>query len=366
MTVGTLSDTLSVPSPDTTSADVFAARDRNSSKAAAAKVRRNETIDAIRLVAAAGIVLVHATESSFFETWKNLFRFGVPFFLFASLYYQSLSLRRNADRPLGKIIFGRFERLYLPFLAWSVIYLVSRDIERMFLHHLPPVQLRLSMLWTGTEYHLWFLPYLLGLSIALSVLYRGVIQRDARYRWLVIATAVMIACAISTRPVPHMPGATEMTFDDPGFAYFQWFVSSAAAFGALAFACFMTFGSTIYEVPTILGWAGLALVMACSLRQALHGIAFAPRALTGVGSMLLALAPWKSSAIPAMARVGRMGYGIYLCHVIPVEILHIVAHRLHLHPSVCLDLTSFALSFLGAIGIVVLLGKSPRLAWLNG
>jgi surface polysaccharide O-acyltransferase-like enzyme len=85
-----------------------------------------------------------------------------------------------------------------------------------------------------------------------------------------------------------------------------------------------------------------------------------------LGSILLALMPWKTSAVPALARLGRKGYGIYLCHVIPVEIIHLISHKCHLEASACLDVANWALSFLGAWGIVVILEKSPRLSWLNG
>jgi peptidoglycan/LPS O-acetylase OafA/YrhL len=328
--------------------------------------RRNQTIDAIRVFAAAGIVFVHAVEAPFFDKWGNLFRFGVPFFLFASLYFQSLSLRRNADRPLGRFIAERFARLYLPFLVWGLIYLLARDAERITINHLPPVRLRLSMLWTGTEYHLWFLPFLLAWVIALAVLYHALIRRDSRWRWLVIAAAVVAGCVAAARPAPTLPDASVMTYDNPAITYAYWSMAAPAALGAIAFACLMAMGPAIYSVPAPLGWAGLALVAACSIRQALHGIELAPRALTGLGSMLVALVPWKSSAIPPLARIGRRGYGIYLCHVIPVEMIHIIFHHLHLGPSPWLDVANFAVSFVGAIGIVLLLEKSPKTAWLNG
>jgi fucose 4-O-acetylase-like acetyltransferase len=334
-------------------------------RSSAALDARNEAIDAVRLFAAAGIVFVHAVESSAFIKWGNLFRFGVPFFLFASLYFQSLSLRRHGDRSLFRFIVGRFERLYLPFVTWSLIYLCARDLERIFLHHLPPVEPRLSMLLSGTEYHLWFLPFLLGWTVLLAALHRGLIQRDARCRWLIVATAITVGCAVASLKLPIYP-AWGTGVDDSSYTYSQWMLATPAACGALAFACVMTMGTTIYTIPAVLGWGGLALVAACSLRQALDGIELFPRALTGFGSMLVALIPWKTSAIPALARIGRKGYGIYLCHVFPVEIIHLVSHKCHLPASACLDVATFAISFLGAWGIVVLLGKSRWLAWLNG
>jgi hypothetical protein len=100
MSVGILSGTLPLPSKTPASKSVPAPLEPiGPATPSSTARRRNEAIDAIRLFAAAGIVFVHATEAPVFDKWGNLFRFGVPFFLFASFYFQSQSLRRNSDRP---------------------------------------------------------------------------------------------------------------------------------------------------------------------------------------------------------------------------------------------------------------------------
>src|ERR1700733_16238896 len=70
---------------------------------ACAVLPRNEAIDVVRLFAAAGVVFVHATQSPVFDNWGNLIRFAVPFYLFASLYFQALSLRRNTKPDLSPL-----------------------------------------------------------------------------------------------------------------------------------------------------------------------------------------------------------------------------------------------------------------------
>src|SRR3954466_3676265 len=74
---------------------------------ASASAVRNESVDVVRLFAAAGIVFVHATQSESLTRWGNFFRFAVPFYLFASLYFQSLSLRRNPERTLPQYALKR-------------------------------------------------------------------------------------------------------------------------------------------------------------------------------------------------------------------------------------------------------------------
>src|SRR4051794_38044010 len=49
---------------------------------------RNEAVDVVRLAAALGIVFVHSCQSAAMDPWRNMFRFAVPFYLFASLYFQ--------------------------------------------------------------------------------------------------------------------------------------------------------------------------------------------------------------------------------------------------------------------------------------
>jgi peptidoglycan/LPS O-acetylase OafA/YrhL len=369
MSVAIASDNQPIPAPDDSRKAPPAVVPQGSATEAAASGRsgrRNENIDVVRAFAAAGIVFVHATEAPLFDRWGNLFRFGVPFFLFASLYFQSLSLVHKPDRTLGHFAIDRFKRLYVPFLVWSVIYLISRNIERIFLRHLGLVRLHPSMLISGTEYHLWFLPFLLGWSLVLAVIYKLILQHDRQWRWPLMILAILGGCAVACAPAPNMPAATEMTFDSPVYCFIQWTLALPAAFWAMAFAWFMTLGPQVYEVPTAFGWGGILLLVACSFQQVLHGIELAPRALTGLGTILPALSRASRPANAMLARLGRYGYGIYLCHVFPVEIVHMILHRYHPTPSPWLDVLNLCISFSAAWLIVHCLMKSRWTAWLAG
>src|SRR5690348_13210720 len=63
---------------------------------------RTESIDVIGLVAAAGIVLVDTAKSVPLISIGHFFRFAVQFYVFASLYFQAQSLRRNSTRTFSK------------------------------------------------------------------------------------------------------------------------------------------------------------------------------------------------------------------------------------------------------------------------
>jgi len=341
-----------------------------------AALPRNETIDVIRLFAAASVVFVHASKSAGLVSFCHSLRFAVPFFLFASLYYQSLSLRRNPDRSLGGYIWARVKRLYFPFLAWSLIYLVARNFKRITMLNADTIKLRPALLWTGTEYHLYFLPLLLVFSVLLVVIHWVLLRRDRRWRWPLIVLAVGAGFLFALAPIPSswderfvlvLDG--RILSDNPTYAFMWGWRALPAAFWAMAFAWLMTAGPVVYSIPISMGLAGIALTIFCSVQQAMHGIMLIPRALTGLGSFMAALAPWNWSGptFAILARWGRYGYGIYLCHVLVVEAVRALAARLlHLETSVPLDLGIFILGFLGSVMLVSIIGKSPRLAWLNG
>jgi peptidoglycan/LPS O-acetylase OafA/YrhL len=331
---------------------------------ASVRASRAESIDVIRLVAAAGIVFIHAAKTEPLISIGHAFRFAVPFYLFASLYFQSQSLRKNPNRTLGGYILSRFRRLYLPFLAWSVVYLIARDIVRVKVKHLPPVELEAGLLWKGVEYHLWFLPFLLMASIVLAVLYWAFLRQSRAWRWPLIIVAVAAGVVFAVAPMP----AWDEVFPSPAYAYVQWWRSAPATCWALAFAWFMTMGATIYSVPALIGWGGVALALFCSIKQAVqHEIQLIPRALSGFGCIVAALMPWpKNRAVSLLAHFGRYSYGIYLCHVLVVEVVRIIESRCHFVPSVTTDLATFILGFSGSLALVCALGRSRYSAWLNG
>lgn len=324
---------------------------------------RNDMLDAVRFFAAAAVVLVHAVESPALGGWVNLFRFAVPFYLFASMYYQADSFRRRPDQPLGAYCSKRFKRLYGPFLAWSAIYFVARDVKRLTMIDYPPLPLSVSMLWTGAEYHLWFLPFLLVASIVSAICCRAIL-RAPRLRWPSVALAI---AGIAMVAMAQRPQALADDFAGPTYAWWQMWWALTSVLSGMAFAWIVVFSSSpLLGVPAIVGIGGIVLAAWMLVQQALHGWLMLPRALSGLGCMLVALAPWRGTLVQGFARLGRFGYGIYLSHVLVVEMIRATMHHFGFDPSIWLDLLVFALGFAGSISIAKLLARYPKLAWLNG
>lgn len=323
---------------------------------------RNEMIDVVRFFAAAGIVYIHAAQSSpSLDPSRNFFRFAVPFFLFASLYYQGVSGRKKRDGSLWQFIVKRVKRLYLPFLAWGVIYLIARGTRNLTTD---PSHLVQSLLWKGTQYHLWFLPLLLACSIVMGAIQRFLRSRGQVWRWALITIVVAAGFAMA---FVHMPLSwTEDFENNPTYAYVQFWKATPAACWAMACAMVMTMGSVVWSVSRALGWGGLLLGVAASVKQVLDGIQLIPRALSGLGCLLLSLAPWAWPTGSLLARLGRYGYGIYLCHVLFVRAFQRLAENRQVAPSIGRDLVTFVLSFVASVAFAVVIGRSRRLRWLNG
>src|SRR6266480_3487909 len=100
---------------------------------AAARQARNQTLDAARAVAACALVWIHTTQSSL-SRFNVLGRFGTSFFVLAAVFFLFHRLSSTPPPTYGAYALKRFRRLYFPFLAWSLIYLLIRDVKRFFVH----------------------------------------------------------------------------------------------------------------------------------------------------------------------------------------------------------------------------------------
>src|SRR5947207_12944270 len=97
---------------------------------AIAKSERNATLDAARVIAALGLVWIHTTQSSL-SRFHILGRFGTSFFVLATIFFLFHRLGSSPRPTYGEYALKRFRRLYIPFMAWSLIYLVIRDFKRL-------------------------------------------------------------------------------------------------------------------------------------------------------------------------------------------------------------------------------------------
>jgi surface polysaccharide O-acyltransferase-like enzyme len=99
-------------------------------------------------------------------------------------------------------------------------------------------------------------------------------------------------------------------------------------------------------------------------------LVFAPlpvfRAMAGLGCIAVALLPIASPLIARIGWLGRYSYGIYLSHVAFLRVIQIATAQVHAPTSLAMDIASFALAFMGASLLSVLLSRSAWTRWTVG
>lgn len=158
-------------------------------------------IDLCRGIAAYAVVLVHSGD----ETWgvpisdaaiqfRLMFYFAVPFFLAAAFYFLTRKPTVDLSTKFWK---SRFQRIVIPYVIWSIIYLIVRSLFFIIAHKSE----RLSELFQdplalvffgGASFQLYFLPLLLaGTSLLLVV--KQLIERKIGLLALAILISISIA-----------------------------------------------------------------------------------------------------------------------------------------------------------------------------
>ncbi len=127
---------------------------RQATRAASASLERIATIDALRILAALGIIWFHVEKAPF----RQIGYAGLPVFL---LLFYSLIVRQGRTYTTTQFLTRRWHRLVKPWLFWSVVYGLCRLAKALHGADWDSLSDMVSpgALVTGTYIHLWYLPY---------------------------------------------------------------------------------------------------------------------------------------------------------------------------------------------------------------
>ncbi|MBC7785213.1 MAG: acyltransferase [Burkholderiales bacterium] len=338
---------------------------------AAAKERaRLGLLDGARLLAAAGIVWAHvsATESGthLYPALSPLGTFGVPFYLFIAMLFMARGLTRDPQKTFRQYFLSRLLRVYVPFLAWSAIYIVLAEAKFVLqdghLHSQP-----WSTFYAGGHQHLWFLPFLMVMTMIGAVLVRT-LEHRAHLR-----VAVAVGCVIAGAVVCFVPepGWISLRGPDGDLEFWRFaFRALPSAFWATAFALmFATKGSLPRTRPSVaIAGAGIFILALLAMHwlEPLRPL----RGLAGFGLVLVALLPAFSTArggaLEQFGSLGRYSYGVYLSHVVFVRIFVLWAQRFGIEPTAWLIAMEFAVVLGASLGLSIVLSRSRYTRWLLG
>lgn len=317
---------------------------------------RRAMIDVARLAAAYGIIWLHTPRFDALAASRSIGRFAVPFFVFSTVFFVFEGLARRPERTFGQYARARFLRIYLPFMAWSAIYLAFKVVKGFLLPEQPNDYPGVEILWTGGFYHLWFLPFILVVSLLAFVTAKATADRGR----VELAVAVAAAVAGIVLAVTPTPGPILRT------GAFAGCVADAlpAVCWALALGIAVRRPSARFLESPAATMAGLLLAVASTAWVWRFGDAKLPATLAGLGVMVAALGPARTAWIGRLAKLGPLAYGIYLGHMLFIKVLEALAVALDAPVTWQLDVTVFFIAAASSTLLAWALSRRRQMRWL--
>jgi peptidoglycan/LPS O-acetylase OafA/YrhL len=297
-------------------------------------------LDVARLVAAYAIIWLHTPQSPVLEASKAIGRFAVPFFVCATILLVFEGVQYDRSRPWGQYVRSRWRRLYVPFLVWSGVYLAFKVVKGIVLPGEPNDYPGIEIFWAGSCYHLWFLPFILVVSLLTFAIARGIAVWPGAWPWM-FAAAIVAGVAATVMPLPPS--------DADGESYSQIVAGAlpSVAWGlALALAC-RRFSTRTLEQPgaTLLGI--LVLVAGTGWVWYVDRSRLA-ETLAGMGFLVAALSPVRRAFWTRLALGGAMAFDIYLSHILWIKIFQAGGTKAGFAVSWGLDLGVFLAAAIAA------------------
>ena len=277
---------------------------------------RNLSVDALRFLAAFGVILIHLAPST--EAAGALTRvfslFAVPFFLAVSLYF---FVHRVRVLPRVGLADLRLDRLLVPYAAWTVIYTLLRVLKFRLEGRPQSIDFISVTFFGGAAVQLYFLPLLLFLQM------------------LALAT-LLLTGAWRCRLAGACVGLGVLTFgyvaSAGDFFGFQNALTRGATYVALAFLLEHTQADpTGRRINLALGWVTFAFLLASPFLNdplsLLSPIVQGP--LVGYGTSALVLNLRLPISRPSLHALLTCSYGVYLAHFVFLESFEVLAKKLH-------------------------------------
>jgi len=319
---------------------------------------RDLGFDSVRLLASIAIVWAHSPRSEQIMWLQVLGAFGTSFFAAASVYFLAQGVRRDARRTLGRYALSRVRRLYVPFVVWSIVYLIFRNLCRTLITNKPAVQVTAMNLLAGGETHLWFLPFILFVCLAAFPLVRFAMARPHCRAPIALAFAVAGLLLVVLPPPQFAPESDTVNF----WRCAYWAMPSVLWGLAIALSDDLIRQLRDGGPRTTLLAAGIT--MACLALLVTQGLSMYGKNIAGVACMVVALSLPRGDWQRSFAPIATLGFGVYLVHPLVLGVLRAASQLVHLPPAPWLDLTHFALTVGCSLALARLIQQTRWLRWL--
>ncbi len=353
-------------------------------------------LDANRVSAAIGVILIHATSDVDGQPYTNLqpaqravpmvFRWlseysSAELFLVFSLFLLAFKLDR-APTSYGKTVSSQAERLLIPFAAWAVFYAFFRLFKASVFGYVPGVMHELSQWqnWVGyfllgsSQYHLHFMPTL----FALVLMYPLFI---AAYRFPVTGFALVPLLFI----LDQVQGYVWGHFQEPMLRDYLLRIIKIITYGGYGLAAFSLFGvfkkgmsDTDWRLTGRLAVAGIVISFMSLLTNTYDVIQTGQwgvrNAAANYGHFLMPvfifvafMSTQNMKWSPQFSVLAKFTYGVYLTHPIFLDLWDawVKVSGSVIDPTTQM-FAKWIIGIAGGFGLTFLLSRTPPLAWLVG
>lgn len=281
-----------------------------------ASAMRIDQVDTARLLASVAVVWIHLNKDPSIDWTANFCRFAVPFFTISAIVFGARSLEAPSKIPFWRWSLQRIKRLYIPFVAWSLLY----GFIRILLHRAEGRSIHFTFadyIWNGTALQLWFLPFILIVGLL------GRLWLEISAELGLSARREALAWAILGVAVGAFHPDLNATFGYTGVM--SWHALPSACWGFTLCAMRKIACARIESSPA--GLAGATLWLGAVPLVSLPGIGTLAENASGLGFALLAFSVVARAPLTHVPGDRRTAMGIYLVHPFWLSVLNTLALR---------------------------------------
>ena len=213
-------------------------------------------------------------------------------------------------KNLISIFTSKFQRLGIPWLFWSIIYILAKCGKALWQRNPQIFEFQPYMLLTGVSVHLWYLPFALVITILIDYASRKEIlpvKRGMVFFYILLSILLFVACSFLIRITMGIVPLSQWVFIIPAIPIGMVLASTSMGkrnsfFILLVFFALMAITSYILSIK---GYDGLIIPY-----------------LVGTAGCIVA---WtiRSRNNRSINRLSKLSFGIYLIHPMLLAALHI-------------------------------------------
>lgn len=290
--------------------------------------KRNRNVEMLRVISAFGIVWFHSNG----VIGVNIAYSGLAVFIMLSFAYLVM---KTGKRTLGEVVLNRFNRLIVPWIIWSSIYLVLNIVKSQIKGEEGIGRLGYGVLITGTSIHLWYLPF----AFIFTIIIDQYLKITSKFRDEIKLTINSILIVVSFVLGKGILQAEHINIPFPQWA---WGIPAVFIGTTIGLICLIK-GKKKYIYSGVL----IALVMLVgtivSTKQHQLNVPYGIAILLTILSLMIS-DDSQSKAWDVVKHLATMTFGVYLIHPLISSLLHAIT--LNQIPKYLIPIIVFVISII--------------------